>query len=290
LVSALCSETKSRVLSLLALSSLSLLDQAIDSGVEYITGEVTDATISSVSASSTLSDELVIEDVTVSGETLTAQTIVNACGPWAGKLIEQFSSKCPVPDSIHLLPVQPRKRSIFVFHCQSLSASASASASPSSALIPPQVTPLTIDPTGVYFRPEGHGGKFICGVTPPGDDPDGQSYEDLRNCDPNLFDEVIWPVLYERVPAFGEIKVKSSWSGFYEYNTFDQNAILGKHPNLTNLILCNGFSGHGLQQSPAAGRAIAELILEKRYVSLDLSRLSFERVRLNTPVYEEGIV
>ena len=226
-----------------------------------------------------------IEKLTVSGnvnETLTCGTVVNACGPWAGHFMEQLASQCPSPDLVHRLPVKARKRSIFLFHCQTTSDS-------SSLAMPPANAPLTIDPSGVYFRPEGHGGRFLCGVSPL-EDPDCESTEDLRNCDPHLFDEIIWPTLYERVPAFGEIKVKSSWSGFYEYNTVDQNAIIGKHPNFTNFMLCNGFSGHGLQQSPAAGRAISELILEKNFTTIDLTRLSFERIRLNTPLFEDGIV
>jgi FAD-dependent oxidoreductase domain-containing protein 1 len=247
---------------------------------------VTDATISS----NPLSDELMIEKLTVTGndlnESLTCGTVVNACGPWAGKFMEQIASQCPSPDLVHQLPVKPRKRSIFLFHCQTTSIETETEA---AALMPPVTAPLTIDPSGVYFRPEGHSGKFICGVSPL-EDPDCESTEDLRNCDPHLFDEIIWPTLYERVPAFGEIKVKSSWSGFYEYNTVDQNAIIGKHPNFQNLMLCNGFSGHGLQQSPAAGRAISELILEKKFQTIDLGRLSFERIRLNTPLFEDGIV
>ena len=60
----------------------------------------------------------------------------------------------------------------------------------------------------------------------------------------------IWPALYERVEAFGEIKVHSSWAGLYEYNTIDQNALIGSHPELPNLILANGFSGHGARAQP----------------------------------------
>jgi len=55
-------------------------------------------------------------------------------------------------------------------------------------------------------------------------DPDFQSVDALSTdeTDQQLFDEVVWPVLFHRVPAFGELKLKSTWAGFYEYNTFDQ--------------------------------------------------------------------
>lgn len=252
--------------------------------MEYITGEVSDVSVRCNTSSP--SSDLAISNVTLSRgttQTLTCGTVVNACGAWAGNLIDLIATKCPSPDLVPKLPVKPRKRSIFSFHCQTLSDHLTFAVPPSSA-------PLTIDPSGVYFRPDGGGaGRFLCGVSPL-QDPDCESTEDLRYCDPHLFDEIIWPALYERVPAFGEIKVKNSWSGFYEYNTLDQNAIIGHHPTFTNLMLCNGFSGHGLQQSPAAGRAISELILEKKFVTLDLSRLSFERIRLNSPFFEDGIV
>jgi len=67
-----------------------------------------------------------------------------------------------------------------------------------------------------------------------------------------------------RVPAFEELKLKAAWSGLYEYSTLDQNAFIGAMPEIPNLLICNGFSGHGLQQSPAAGRAMSEVRVDLR--------------------------
>lgn len=84
-------------------------------------------------------------------------------------------------------------------------------------------SPLVVDPNGVYFRREGSGGRFVCGVSPPEDqDPDGQSVEELECPDHDHFDEIIWPTIANRVKHFEAIKVVSSWAGFYDYNTFDQ--------------------------------------------------------------------
>lgn len=71
----------------------------------------------------------------------------------------------------------------------------------------------------------------------------------------------------------------------------EQNGIIGHHPEIKNLMLCNGFSGHGLQQSPAAGRAVSELISNSgKFETLDLGRFSFERILLNKGIHEDGIV
>ena len=167
------------------------------------------------------------------------------------------------------LPIRPRKRFVFVFDCKA----------------PIGRAPLLIDPSGVYFRPEG--ANYICGVSPPEDqDPDCLDFE----VDYRLFEEVIWPILAERVPAFEAIKLVRAWAGHYDFNTLDQNAILGPHPELGNFYFATGFSGHGLQQSPAVGRATAELIAYGAYRSIDLARFGYERVLSSRPIVELNVV
>jgi FAD-dependent oxidoreductase domain-containing protein 1 len=167
------------------------------------------------------------------------------------------------------LPVRPRKRLVFVFACRE----------------PLERVPLTIDPTGVYFRPEG--ATYLCGVSPAADrDPDCTDFE----IDYALYEEAIWPTLAARVPAFEAIRLERAWAGHYDYNLLDQNAILGSHPAVSNLLFATGFSGHGLQQSPAAGRAIAELVTYGEYRSLDLRRFGFSRILAQEPLREINVV
>jgi glycine/D-amino acid oxidase-like deaminating enzyme len=167
------------------------------------------------------------------------------------------------------LPVRPRKRFVYVFDCRE------------------ELTgvPLTIDPSGVWFRPES--GGYICGVSPDAaDDPDCLDFE----LDYRPFEEIIWPTLAHRVPAFEAIKLIRAWTGHYDYNLLDQNVIVGPAPSLPNFLFANGFSGHGLQQSPAIGRALAELVTFGGYRTLDLSRFGYERVLAGTPVREVNVV
>ncbi len=167
------------------------------------------------------------------------------------------------------LPIRPRKRCVFSFECRTKVEKA----------------PLTIDPTGVYFRPEGAG--FIGGVAPPEDnDPDTFDLEP----DYSLFEETVWPVLAERIPAFESLKLNRAWAGTYDYNTIDQNAILGPHPEIRNFFFASGFSGHGLQQSPAAGRANAEMIAYGAYRTIDLSRFGYDRFARGKPIIELNVV
>jgi sarcosine oxidase len=169
------------------------------------------------------------------------------------------------------LPVRPRKRFVYVFDCRD------------GAAI--QKGPLLIDPNGVYFRPEG--ASFICGVSPPEDqDPDCTDLE----VEYGLFEETVWPTLAQRVPAFEAIKLVRAWAGHYDYNTLDQNLIIGRGPGLANFYMANGLSGHGLQQSPAIGRALSELILGGAYRSIDLTRFGYERVARNQPLAELNVV
>lgn len=84
--------------------------------------------------------------------------------------------------------------------------------------------------------------------------------------------------------------MSSAWAGFYDYNTFDQNGIIGLHPLITNMYFATGFSGHGLQHAPAVGRAVAELILDGDFQTLDLSALGFRRILTQEPMLERNVV
>ena len=106
----------------------------------------------------------------------------------------------------------------------------------------------------------------------------------------HLFDEIVWPALAHRVPVFEAIKRVNAWSGHYAYNTLDQNAIVGRHPVITNFLFANGFSGHGVQQAPGVGRGIAELIVHGAYRTVDITPLGFERVVAERPLQELNVI
>ncbi len=194
------------------------------------------------------------------GSRIAAGAVVNAAGPAAATVAAWAKID---------LPVRSRKRFAYSFSCRSEISGC----------------PLVIDPSGVHFRPEG--AQFLAGCSPdPANDPDCTDFE----IDYGWFEEHIWPILAHRVPAFEAIKLENAWAGHYAYNLLDQNAVLGPHPEIANFYFANGFSGHGLQQSPAVGRAIAELIVHGEYRSLDLSRLSFSRLVTGEAVSEHNIV
>jgi sarcosine oxidase len=199
-----------------------------------------------------------------SGRRIGCKALVNAAGPQAGRVAALAGIA---------LPVEPRKRFVFVLDCREAPAGL-------------YEAPLTVDPSGVWFRPEGRG--FITGVSPEEDaEPPA---DELDSIDHGLFEAEIWPVLAARVPAFEAVKVTNAWAGFYDYNTFDQNAVIGAHPELRNFYFANGFSGHGLQQAAAAGRAVAELIVSGAFRSIDLTRLGYERIANNEPLAEVNVI
>lgn len=167
------------------------------------------------------------------------------------------------------IPVEPRKRTVFVIDAP-------------NARHPD--APLLID-HGFYLRPE-HG-QWITATVPKGDSAcDANDFEP----DLHLFEDVIWEQLYHRAPGFDAVKVIRHWVGHYDYNTLDQNAIIGPHPVVSNLHFMNGFSGHGLQQSPAVGRGVAEHVLHGAWQAIDLSDLSFSRLVQGHALTETGII
>ncbi|NWT61446.1 FXRD1 protein, partial [Erythrocercus mccallii] len=147
--------------------------------------------------------------------------------------------------------------------------------------------PFVIDTSGAYFRPDGSAGNYLGGMSPSKEEePDASNL----SVDHDYFQDQIWPRLAQRVPAFESLRVQGSWAGYYDYNTFDQNGVLGPHPRLENLFLAAGFSGHGLQHAPAAGRALAELVLKGQYETLDLRRLGWDRLVEGKPLEEHSVI
>jgi FAD-dependent oxidoreductase domain-containing protein 1 len=197
------------------------------------------------------------------GETLNCTRLVNAAGTAAGHV----AGLAGIP-----LPVGPRKRYVYLLDCPEATEALHSA-------------PLTVEPTGVYFRPEGR--NFLCGRCPvEHEEPTDMNWD----VDYGFFEERIWPVLAERVPQFETIKVINAWVGQYDYNALDQNAVLGAHPELKNFYFANGFSGHGLQQGPAAGNAIAELIMHGTYRTIDLTRFGYERIARQEPLFEKNVI
>ncbi len=194
------------------------------------------------------------------GSVVTAGWVVNAAGTGATALAASAGIA---------LPVHARKRSVFHFR--------------SPARLPG--CPLVIDPSGLYFRPEGDG--FICGIAPgPDEDPDSSDFDVPLH----WWEERLWPALAARVPGFEAARLASAWAGHYDMNLLDHNVIVGPHPALENLLFANGFSGHGLQQSPAVGRALAEWVVHGGWRTLDLSPLGWQRVLEGRPLRELNVV
>ena len=129
----------------------------------------------------------------------------------------------------------------------------------------------------------------MAGYSPPESDDRPADPEDFE-VDHQIFEEHLWPELAHRIPAFERLKVTGSWAGHYDYNSLDQNAVVGFDPMLRNFIYANGFSGHGLQQSPAIGRALSELITFGSYRTLDLRRFGYDRVLKGEAIREANVV
>ena len=193
------------------------------------------------------------------GNRMHARYVVNCAGAWATEIALSAGID---------LPVQPVKRQVFVLDTK---------------VKPEFPLPLTVLPSGLFFRSE-TGGLLLLGKSID-EDPVGINF----SWDDKRFYEKLWPELAAFIPAFDTLKLVRGWAGLYAVNTLDGNAILGEWPEMKGFYFANGFSGHGLQQGPAVGRYITELIL-KRKVTLDLSRFGPQRIIEQKPVSEMGLV
>lgn len=229
--------------------------QSRERGVEYIENEV-------VAMTRNKAGTRVVSVTLASGEVIGCGQVVNASGPRAAKTAQMAGIN---------LPVEPRKRYTWMFNAEQ----------PLDRDLP-----LTIDPSGVHVREVG-GGTYQCGGH---SDIDPAVDHDDFAMDHALWENHIWPILATRIPQFEAIKVTHEWAGHYSINTFDHNAVMGPHTQVANFVFLNGFSGHGLQQSPALGRGTAEWLTYGAYRSLDLTPFNFSRIVQDRPVIETAII
>jgi glycine/D-amino acid oxidase-like deaminating enzyme len=210
--------------------------------------------------------EQVLAVICEDGRRFEANAFVLAAGAWSAPLAAQLGV---------VLPVSPRKRDVFVLD--------------TPARLPG--CPLVIDPSGVWFRPDGASGRrFLAGAPPRQPWPGDPDEPPLHHIDHALFDEVIWPTLAQRVPALEALRVQSSWAGYYEMNHFDHNGLAGALPAWRNVYTACGFSGHGMQQAPAVGCALAALITGGSSSAPKLTELAPQRLLDKRPLLESNII
>lgn len=194
-----------------------------------------------------------------SGGVVAADYIVNAAGAWA----KEIAAMVGMP-----LPIEPLRRFEHYFETP-------------NAIEP---LPYVKDTARLAFRPEGRG---YSGGLVDSDAPRGYDFD----VDHGYFERVVWPALAHRFPAFEACRCRRTWSGLYEQNELDGNPVIGQwQGRMENFFVAAGFSGHGMMHAPAAGRAIAELVVRGRFETLDLARFGYRRIVEGMPYPERGIL
>ena len=219
-------------------------------GAEFLKAEVTDISTQGGRVRGVKSAD---------GTAFASEIVINCAGAWCSLLADTVGIK---------LPVDPVKRQIYALDVAKKS---------------DRPLPLTILPSGMYFRTE-LGDLILMGKSLDNDEV-GFSF----SYDRQRFIDLMWEELAGFVPAWESLKIVRGWGGLYAENRLDGNAILGEWPELKGFYLANGFSGHGMQQGPAVGRYLSELILGKK-PSLDLSIFTPQRILENRPIPEMGLV
>ena len=230
-------------------------NKARENGVEYVENEVTGLTRNK-------SGDRICSIKLASGETISGDKFVNATGPRAASTAKMAGIK---------IPVEARKRYSWIFKAEN----------PLDRDLP-----LTIDPSGFHVRENG-GGTYQAGGHGTYDP--AVEFNDFT-MDDELWENKVWPILFNRIPQFESLKLISQWAGHYAMNTVDQNAIVGPHTEVKNFMFLNGFSGHGTQQAPAMGRGLGEYLVYGKYKTLDLTPFHFDRIGKGNSIIEKAVI
>jgi sarcosine oxidase subunit beta len=187
--------------------------------------------------------------------TVATEIVVNAAGAWAGQVGRMAGLDVPVtPLRRHIFIAQPGPRATW-------------DDAPHRGTVP-ATRILVIDfATSFYFHREG--GQLLFGMGDPAEQP---GFDTTVNWDflPQVVETGI-----ARLPALSDALVSHAWAGLYEM-TPDAMPIVGPAPGRDGYYVIAGFSGHGFQHSPAAGRVLADLIAG-RDPGIDLSPFACDR-------------
>lgn len=198
-----------------------------------------------------------VKEVLTSAGGVSTPVVVNAAGPWAGRVGTMAGVK---------VPVEPLRRQWFT-------------TTPLAEL--PEDFPFVIDfSKSLYFHPEGDG--LLTGMSNP-DEEVGFN----QSVDPDWELEHIQAAV-ERLPLLADAGLASRLAGLYE-NTPDAHPIFGGTP-VEGFYIVAGFSGHGFMHGPVAGKCMSEIILEGRAETVDVSMLDLARFEEDRLIYEYNVV
>jgi sarcosine oxidase subunit beta len=172
---------------------------------------------------------------------IASTVVVNACGPWAAAL----SAFAGVDE-----PVTPLRRQQFLTE-------------PTDKV--PRPTPFVVDGDR-SFSFHSLGDQIRAGMTRPGE---RSGWDDRAEWD---LVPLIRQRLAHRAPVLADLEIVSAYAGLYEMSP-DAHGIVGWAPGVSGLLLCNGFSGHGIMHSPVMGELVAEIILDGAAHTIDLAPL-----------------
>ena len=203
--------------------------------------------------------------ILTSGDALASSTIVNAAGPFAGRVGELAGVE---------VPVRPVRQQLF--RC----------ALPRTW---PYRFPVVIDPTGVHWRHDdptvpGDPDRIIVARTNR-DEPPGENFV----CDTSRWQDDFLEPLVHRMPVFEELQVIEGWAGLYEM-TPDHNPVIGEHPTLGGFYLANGFSGHGLMMAPGVGQVLSELIVTGQTETADITSFDVTRFARGELLWDDAMI
>ncbi|MFO8061621.1 MAG: FAD-binding oxidoreductase [bacterium] len=204
----------------------------------------------------------------INDEIITCKTVILAAGAWSSEILANSTDE----DDYHL-PVLPWKRQLFTVKMPKIEGF--------------EHIPMTIIDNGVYFRPEA--GNILAGRAD-----NDQAFGFETEPDPHYYEEQMNYYMSARIPGMEYCRIVSKasmWGGLYAHNTKDKNAIIGYHPDIDNLFLATGFSGHGVMEAPAVGLAVSEKIMDDKYITIpEVEQLGFERIRENALIKETIVI